>query len=295
MKVSDILTAGRKAFPSLEFVPPLKGSDLDILYRTMDPLMEFRPPYVNITCHRDEIENGRVVTKHPGTVAITAALLRRYRTEVVPHVLCGGASRYQIENVLFDLNFIGIENVMALRGEAAKGEAGFKAVKDGHTYCRELVEQIHDTFPDKFCIGVAGYPEKHFEAESLDCDIAHLKEKVDAGANYIITQMFFDNKVFFNFEKKCREAGISVPIIPGLKPVANFGHLVKLPEVFSLHMPQELVKEIKRCTTDDQVRQIGIEWCISQSRELISSGVPAIHYYTMSRGRNIVEILREVF
>ncbi|MBQ0122989.1 MAG: methylenetetrahydrofolate reductase [Bacteroidales bacterium] len=295
MKVSEILKAGRKAFPSLEFVPPLKGSDLDVLYRTMDPLMEFCPPYINITCHRDEIENGHVVTKHPGTVAITAALLRRYKTEVVPHVICAGANRYQIENILFDLNFIGIENIMALRGEAAKGENAFRPVNDGHTYCRELVEQIHGTFPDKFCIGVAGYPEKHFEAESLEADIAHLKEKVDAGANYIITQMFFDNRDYFDFVRKCREAGIAVPIIPGLKPVANSGHLTKLPQAFSLNLPEALVREVRKCKSDDQVRQTGIEWCIEQSRELISAGVPAIHYYTMSRGRNIVEILQSLF
>lgn len=295
MKVSEILKAGKKAFPSLEFVPPLKGSDLDVLYRTMDPLMEFRPPYINITCHRDEIENGHVVTKHPGTVAITAALLRRYKTEVVPHVICAGASRYQIEDILFDLNFIGIENIMALRGEASKGENVFRPVNDGHTYCRELVEQIHGTFPDKFCIGVAGYPEKHFEAESLEADIAHLKEKVDGGANYIITQMFFDNRDYFDFVRKCREAGIAVPIIPGLKPVANSGHLTKLPQAFSLNLPEALIREVRKCKSDDQVRQTGIEWCIEQSRELISAGVPAIHYYTMSRGRNIVEILQSLF
>lgn len=295
MKVIEILNSGNKAFPSLEFVPPLKGSDLDLLYRTMDPLMEFRPPYINITCHRDEMENGHVVTKHPGTVAVTAALLRRYKTEVVPHVICAGSSRYHIEDTLFDLNFIGIENVMALRGEAAKGEKVFTPVMDGYRYCSELVGQIHQTFPDKFCIGVAGYPEKHFEAESMDADIAHLKEKVDRGASYIITQMFFDNRDFFNFEKRCREAGIRVPIVPGLKPIANTGHLTKLPEAFSLRMPDSLVREVRRCTTDEQVRQTGIEWCIAQSRELISAGVPAIHYYTMSRGRNIVEILRRVF
>lgn len=295
MKVSNILSESRKAFPSLEFVPPLKGSDLDILYQTMDPLMEFCPPYINITCHRDEIEDGHVVTRHPGTVAITAALLRRYKTEVVPHIICGGASRYQIEDELFDLSFIGIENVMALRGEAAKGESRFTAVKDGHLHSKELVEQIRGTFPDKFCIGVAGYPEKHFEALSLDDDIRHLKEKVDAGAGYIITQMFFDNRYYFDFVIRCRKAGISVPVIPGLKPIANKAHLEKLPHSFSLVIPEELRREALKCESDSQVRELGIEWCTAQSRELISAGVPAIHYYTMSRGKNIAEIISKVF
>lgn len=295
MKVSEILEAGHKAFPSLEFVPPLKGSDLDILYQTMDPLMEFQPPYINITCHRDDFVNGHLVTRHPSTVATAAALLHRYKTEVVPHVICGGASRYQIEDELFDLSFLGLENVMALRGEAAEGESRFVAVKDGHTHCSELVAQIRETFPGKFCIGVAGYPEKHFEAESLDIDIAHLKEKVDAGADYIISQMFFDNRDFFKFTEKCRKAGITVPIVPGLKPVANIGHLTKLPKAFSLKIPQELESEARKCKDDVQVRALGIEWCIAQSRELIAAGAPAIHYYTMSRGKNIVEILKRVF
>ncbi|MBQ0025676.1 MAG: methylenetetrahydrofolate reductase [Bacteroidales bacterium] len=295
MKVSDILLQSGKTFPSLEFVPPLKGSDLEILYQTMDPLMEFNPPYINITCHRDEIVDGRAVTRHPSTTAVTAALLRRYRTEVVPHIICGGASRYRIEDELFDLNFIGVENVMALRGEPAKGEDQFTAVKDGHSHCSELVAQIEETFPGKFCIGVAGYPEKHREAESIDSDIAFLRQKVDEGAGYIITQMFFDNRLYYDFVGKCRAAGITVPIVPGLKPIANKGHLEKLPAAFSLKLPEELVGEINRCTDDKQVYSLGVEWCIEQSRDLVRNGVPAIHYYTMSRGRNVAEIIRNVF
>jgi len=276
MKVTDILRSTDTPFPSLEFVPPLKESDINVLYNTLDPLMAFNPPYVNITCHRND-------TKHPSTVATAAAIMKRYKAEVVPHVIWAGNSRQEISKELFDLSFLGVENLMALRGDNCMVHAD------------SLVSMIADSFPDKFCIGVAGYPEIHKESASLNDDISNLRHKVDCGADYIITQMFFDNSKYFNFVKLCREAGITAPIIPGIKPLANKGHLEKLPSTFSISIPEELAKEVARCSDDAAAHEIGIEWCIAQSKELIKGGVPAVHYYTMSRGENVARILNKVF
>jgi len=276
MKVTDILKSSAKPFPSLEFVPPLKESDINVLYSTLDPLMEFQPPYVNITCHRND-------TKHPSTVATTAAIMRRYKSDVVPHIIWAGNSRQDISNELFDLSFLGVENIMALRGD------------DCPCHADSLVSLIDSSFHEKFCIGVAGYPETHKECVSLDEDIRNLKHKVDCGADYIITQMFFDNSRFYNFVKLCRSAGITVPIIPGIKPLANKGHLEKLPESFSIEIPEALSNEIRKCRDDAEARAIGIEWCTDQTKDLLKNGAPAIHFYTMSRGGNILEILKKSF
>ena len=308
MKVTDILSSTTKPFPSLEFVPPLKGGDINKLYQALDPLMEFKPPFINVTCHRDERADGRVITKRPGTVAIAAAIMKRFQIEVVPHILCAYASREEIENELIDLNFLDIENVLALRGETSADRMSFTPFPDGYSHSAQLVRQIVDLnhgryidnaitngVPTHFCIGVAGYPEKHYEAASMDEDIRHLKEKVDAGAGYIITQMFFDNRHFYKFRDLCRKEGITVPIIPGLKPVSSKKQLTSLPKAFSISLPGTLEYEVNQCRDDAQVYETGIRWAILQSRDLLKHGVPAIHYYTMGRGDNIREILKEVF
>jgi len=307
MKVIDIIN-NRKGhpYPSLEFVPPLKGGDINRLYESLEPLMEFEPPYMNITCHRDERADGRIVSKRPGTVAIAAAVMKRFPIEVVPHVLCAYATAEELENELIDLNFLDIENVVALRGETSP--EAFEPAVGGYAYASQLVSQISDlnkglyldralknATPTHFCVGVAGYPEKHHQAADLDTDILNLKKKVDAGADYIITQMFFDNAHFYSFVDKCRAAGITVPIIPGLKPLSMPKHVTALPEAFAIEMPAELVSEVARCTSDASVYDLGIEWCIAQSRDLIAHGVPAVHYYTMGRAENIREILRKTF
>ena len=308
MKVTDIIRQRKgKPFPSLEFVPPLKGRDINQLYTALEPLMEFRPPFMNLTCHRDERSDGRVVSKRPGTVAIAAAVMKRFPVEVIPHLLCAYATADELENELLDLSFLDIENVMALRGDTS-GEGPFKAEKGGYRHCSQLVSQIarmnrgiylddeiRDAVPTDFCIGVAGYPEKHHEAPDMDSDIRHLKEKVDAGAYYVITQMFYDNEAFYAFVKKCRAAGISVPIIPGLKPLSMSKHLHSLPESFAITLPDDLVREVSSCRSEEAVYEAGLEWCIAQSRDLIAHGVPAIHYYTMGRTVNIRQILSKVF
>lgn len=316
MKISDILSQNRKAFASFEIVPPLKGSDLRRLYGTVEPLMEFEPPFINITSHRDETvfrprKDGSfervTVNKRPGPVALAAAIMKRFHTEVVPHLICGGAARHKLENDLVDLNFLEIQNVMALRGDATPGEKYFTPHPEGHCYSSELVEQIvkmnqgeyldediSQAVPTNFCIGVAGYPEKHSEAPNMSTDIANLKKKVDAGADYIVTQMFFDNAHFEDFTKACRAAGITVPIIPGLKPVATRKHVEMLPRAFGIDLPEELMSELDG-RPDADIRAIGAEWCANQSRQLLAMGVPAIHYYTMGKADNICSILRKVF
>ncbi|HCD48218.1 MAG TPA: methylenetetrahydrofolate reductase [NAD(P)H], partial [Cryomorphaceae bacterium] len=267
------------------------------------PLMEFKPPFIDVTYHREEtiykrLDNGllqeKVVRKRPGTVGICAAIMHRYDTETVPHVLCGGFSREETENLLIDLNFLGIENVVALRGDQAKHESYFTPHKEGNSFALDLVRQIKDlnqgryldeelqnTTATNFCIGVAGYPEKHFEAPSLNTDIEHLKAKVEAGADYIVTQLFFDNSKYFAFVDKCRAAGITVPIIPGLKPLSTKRQLSILPQIFHVDIPDELVIQAIKCKDNAQVKQLGIEWCIQQSKELRDAGVPVLHYYSM--------------
>lgn len=316
-KVIDIIHKQTTPFVSFELVPPLKGSDTSKLYNAIEPLLEFAPPFINITYHRDEVEYRQqpdgtfqkvILTKRPGSVAIAAAIMKRFPVEVVPHLICGGSNKHKLENDLLDLNFLGIQNVVALRGDAIPGQKYFTPELNGHRYSSELVQQIHNmnqgiyidetlthAVPTNFCIGVAGYPEKHYEAPNLDIDIENLKRKVDAGAEYIVTQMFFDNNKFYHFVDKCRAAGIQVPIIPGLKPISTQTHIELLPRAFSIDLPQELMREIRRCPNNEAIYQVGIEWCTTQSKDLLTHGVPAIHYYTMGKAENIREILKRSF
>ena len=318
MKVIDILNGKRRPFASFELVPPLKGSDASRLYQSLDPLMEFQPPFINITCHRDEIEfvpNGdgtftrMTLAKRPGTVAIVAAIMRRYpKLEIVPHVICGGSSCSRVESELLDLHFLGINNIMALRGDALPGQKHFLPEPDGFSHSSDLVGMISDLnrgqyldptvkqgLATDFCIGVAGYPEKHFEAANLESDIQNLRGKVEAGADYIVTQMFFDNEKFFRFVELCRKAGINVPIIPGLKPISSKKQIDMLPRAFHIDIPQELVSLMNKTKTAEDAYQLGIEWAIKQSQELLEHGFPAIHYYTMAKPDNVCEIVKAVF
>ena len=318
MKVIDILNSSQKPFASFELVPPLKGSDVSRLYDSIDPLMQFQPPFINITCHRDEVEyvpNGdgsyrkMTLAKRPSTIAIVAAIMRRYpNLEIVPHVICGGASQSRVESELLDLHFLGIQNVVALRGDAIPGQRFFIPEADGFSHSSELVAMIRhlnggqyldptvkNGLSTDFCVGVAAYPEKHFEAANLDVDIQHLKQKVEAGADYIVTQMFFDNQQYFHFVERLREVGITVPVIPGLKPISSQRQIDLLPRSFHIDIPQALVNEINKTKTADAVYQVGIEWAIEQSRDLLAHGAPAIHYYTMAKPDNVCQIVEKVF
>ena len=318
MKVIDILQENRRPFASFELVPPLKGSDASRLYQSLDPLMEFNPPFINITCHRDEVEyvpnaegtySRMTLAKRPGTVAIVAAIMRRYpELEIVPHVICGGSSCSRVESELLDLHFLGIQNIMALRGDALPGQKHFIPEPDGFSHSSELVEMISNLnrgeyldptvkggLSTNFCIGVAAYPEKHFEAANLETDIEHLRSKVQAGADYIVTQMFFDNDKFFRFIDECRKAGITVPIIPGLKPISSRGQIDLLPRSFHIDIPQQLVSLMENTKTAEDAYKLGIDWAIRQSQELLEHGVPAIHYYTMAKPDNVCQIVRAVF
>ena len=317
MKITDILANTKGCEFTFEILPPLKGQRAQEIFTNIDPLMEFKPPFIDVTYHREEtvykrLDNGllqeKVVRKRPGTVGICAAIMHRYDTETVPHVLCGGFSKEDTENLLIDLNFLGIENVVALRGDQAKHESYFTPHPEGNSFAIDLVKQIkqlnqgnyldedlQNTTATNFCIGVAGYPEKHFEAPSLNIDIEHLKAKVEAGADYIVTQLFFDNLKYFAFVDKCREAGINVPIIPGLKPLSTKRQLSILPQIFHVDIPDELAIQAIKCKDNGQVKQLGIEWCIQQSKELKAAGVPVLHYYSMGTSANIKEIASAVF
>ena len=319
MKVSEILAGSKKAFPSLEIVPPLRGLTKDELLESIEPFMEFSPRYINVTSHRDEFEyrqeadgsfTRHLIRNRISETTVCAAIMSRYDVEVVPHLICGGSTAEEIESKLDNLAFLGINNIVALRGDCISGEKRFSPTPGGYRYASELVEGIRsyqgsstyrrsrgleadDRF---FCIGVGAYPEKHFEAPNLETDIANLKKKVDAGADYIITQMFFDNKVYYDFVEKCRAAGITVPIIPGLKPISTFTQIGVLPEAFSLDIPLELTQEMTRFRNDkDAIYQIGTEWCAQQCKDLIRNGAPAVHFYTMGKSRNITDILRQCF
>ena len=318
MKVTDhIKNAKGKTLFSFELLPPNKGETIDSIYKAIDPLMEFKPPFIEVTYHREEfvyierpdgLLEKRVTSKRPGTLGISAAIQHKYKVDAIPHILCGGFTKAETEDLLIDLNFIGIDNLVALRGDAMGSETYFKPEKGGHGYASELVTQIAnlnkghylDAELDSpgatdFCIGVAGYPEKHMEAPSLDHDLKMLKAKVDAGAHYIVTQMFFDNAKYFAFVEKCKAAGITVPIIPGLKPISTKKQLNLLPHRFHVDLPTDLVTAVEACPDNKAVYQVGIEWCIQQSKELMAAGVPILHYYTMSRPNNIKEIAKALF
>ena len=316
MKVIDHIRQAKDTLISFEILPPLKGKTINSIYEHLDPLMEFKPSFINVTYHRsehvfkkkadgtfDKVE----VRKRPGTVGICAAIMNYYHVDAVPHLICGGFNKRETEDALIDLNFIGVDNVLVLRGDAAKNETLFEPDPDGHRYAIDLLKQvvnlnsgiyleedILDGFRTRFSIGVAGYPEKHFEAPNMDSDLEYLKEKVEAGADYVVTQMFFDNKKYFDFVKKCRDKGINIPIIPGLKPVTSKKQLSVLPRTFHVDIPTELSVEIMKCKTDADVEKVGQEWLLNQSRELKKEGVPVLHYYTLGKSRAIWNVVKEL-
>jgi len=318
MKIPDKLKQINKTLFSFELLPPLKGSSIKEIYDTIDPLMEFNPPYMNITYHREEVvykkrEAGllerKTIRKRPGTVAIAAAIKYKYRDiDVVPHLICGGFSKEETENALIDLNFLGIENILLLRGDPEHSSNQFIPEKDGHNNALGLVKQVtnlnngiyldkelENSTPSNFTIGVAGYPEKHIESPNELSDLHFLKQKIEAGAGFIVTQMFFDNQKYYNFVNACRKEGITVPIIPGIKPISIQNHLSSLPKTFNIDLPEPLVKALIKCKNNQQVRQLGIEWAIAQSKDLIKNKVPVIHYYTMGKPDNIYKIAKNTF
>ena len=316
-KLSEALKKIRRTRFSFELLPPPKGKDIRYIYNRIDPLMEFDPLYINITYHREEVVYRRVrgelleqrtVWKRPGTVAISAAIQHRYKVMVVPHLICGGFTREETENALIDLNFLGIHNILAVRGDPPAGSGPFVAEEGGHKHALGLVQQIMDMnrgiyldpdlaepAPTDFCVGVAGYPEKHAEAPNFESDLHFLKKKIEAGAAFIVTQMFFDNEKFFAFEQRCREAGIDVPIIPGIKPLSTKRQLNLLPGTFHTDLPEELVKAVLKCKDDKEVYETGIEWGIRQTKELIAHGVPVVHFFTMGKADNVKKIAEKAF
>ena len=316
MKVIDIINQAKGTLVSFEILPPLKGKTINSIYDHLDPLMEFKPSFINVTYHRSEhVFKKKVdgtfekveVRKRPGTVGICASLMNHYHVDAVPHLICGGFGKRETEDALIDLHFIGIDNVLVLRGDAAKNETFFEPHPEGHRYATDLLKQvvdlnsgiyleedIRDGFRTNFCIGVAGYPEKHFESPNLDIDLKYLKAKTDSGGEYITTQMFFDNKNYFRFAEQCRQAGIDVPIIPGLKPITSKKQLSIIPRTFHVDIPAELSNEIMKCKTDDDCKQVGTEWLIEQSKELKAFGVPVLHYYTLGSSKVIYNVVKEV-
>jgi methylenetetrahydrofolate reductase (NADPH) len=313
MKVTEHIKNAKKTLFSFEILPPLKGISIQSIYTSLDPLMEFNPSFVDVTYHREEfvykkradgLLERRSVRKRPGTVGICAAIMNKYQVDTVPHIICGGFSKEETENALIDLDFLGIDNVLVLRGDPIKSETYFKPNKGGHSYASELLGQVNEmnngvyldedlknSAPTNFCIGVAGYPEKHFEAPNMRSDIHFLKKKVEAGADYIVTQMFFDNQQYFDFVNLCRENDITIPIIPGIKPMSTKKQLTLLPQRFHLNVPNPLVDQVLKCKTNEAVRQVGVEWAIQQTKELIEFGAPCIHFYTMGKSDNVQKIV----
>ncbi len=317
MKVIEHIKNAKKTLFSLEVIPPLKGDSIQTLFNNIDPLMEFKPPFIDVTYHREEYvlrkrrDGGydRVsVRKRPGTVGICSAIKHRYDVDPVPHIICGGFTREETENALIDLHFLGIDNVLAIRGDYMKPDNKFIPEENGNNYAIELVQQLmgmnngeyqdtelENANPTDFCIGVAGYPEKHFESPNLKADLKYLKEKVDAGAEYIVTQMFFDNQKYFDFVDACRAADINVPIIPGLKPMTTKKQLSVLPSIFHIDIPEELFDEVDKCKDNAEVREVGVEWGIKQTKELIERGAPVIHFYSMGKSNSVYRIAKELF
>ncbi len=317
MKITDHLKKADKPLFSFEIIPPVKGKSIQQLYDNIDPLMEFKPPFIDVTTSREEYvyikkENGLLEKKltrmRPGTLGICASIQNKYGVDTVPHLLCGGFTKQETEYLLVDCQYLGIENVMALRGDARKEERRFEKTEDGHEYAIDLVKQIQDLNKGKylvdvieitcdvdFCIGVAGYPEKHEESPSLKSDLRRLKEKVDAGADYVVTQMFFDNKKYFKFVDEARATGITVPIIPGIKPIATKKHLNLLPQTFKLDLPEDLVEAVEACKDNKAVRQVGVEFAVQQCKELLEHGAPVLHFYSMGKSDNIKAVAQELF
>ncbi|MBP9097806.1 MAG: methylenetetrahydrofolate reductase [NAD(P)H] [Ferruginibacter sp.] len=316
MKVIDHIKQAKNTLLSFEILPPLKGKGIQSLYQHLDPLMEFKPSFINVTYHRSEHVFKKkadgtfekvVVRKRPGTESICAAIMNKYNVDTVPHLICGGFGVNETEDALINLNYLGIDNVLVLRGDAAKNETSFEPEPGGHQYAIDLLKQVRNlnsgiyleedlknTTQTKFCIGVAGYPEKHFEAPNMDSDLKYLKEKVDAGADYIVTQMFFENAKYFSFVDACREIGINVPIIPGLKPVYTRKQMTMLPKTFHIDLPTDLSNAIAKCNTDLEVEKVGTEWLLQQSKELKKAGVPVLHYYTLGRSQIVANVVKEL-
>ena len=318
MKVIELIKNAKKTLFSFELLPPLKGNSIASIHNSINPLMEFSPSHINITYHQEEVvykklENGllekRSVRKRPGTVAISAAIKYKYPSvEVVPHIICGGFSKEETEYALIDFHFLGIDNMLAVRGDPPKSSRLFCPEKNGHSHSSELVEQImgmnkgkylddemQNITPTNFCVGVAGYPEKHIEAPNINSDLYYLKEKIDKGAEYIVTQMFFDNRKYIDFVDNCRANGINIPIIPGIKPITSLHDIKLIPQIFNIDIPEDLAKELRKCSTNEQAYQLGIEWTTAQSKELIKYGVPALHYFTIGISKNIKKIAEAVF
>ena len=316
MKVIEHINQARETLISFEILPPLKGKGIQSLYQHLDPLMEFKPAYINVTYHRSEhvfkkTPDGNfqkvVIRKRPGTESICAAIMNKYSVDTVPHLICGGFGISETEDALINLNYLGIDNVLVLRGDAAKNETAFLPEPGGHEYTSDLLKQVinlnagkyleddlKNTSQTKFCIGVAGYPEKHFEAPNMDSDLLYLKQKVDIGADYIVTQMFFDNEKFYAFVKACRDIGITVPIIPGIKPIYTKKQLTVLPKIFHIDLPAALSNEIMKCKNDEAVEQVGTEWLLQQSKDLIKFGVPVLHYYTLGRPNIVGDVVKQI-
>lgn len=315
-KITQYLDESKgKTLFSIEIIPPMKGQHLGELVSHIEPLMEFNPPFIEVTYHREEYIEKSVdgilkripIRKRPGTLGICAAIMQKFKVEAVPHVICGGFTKEETEDFLIDLHYLGIENALVLRGDQEKGEDRFVPKPGGHAFANELVAQVHamnqgillheetESLPTNFCIGVAAYPEKHFEATSLEEDLRYLKQKVDAGADYIVTQMFFNNQHYFDFVHKCRAMDIHVPIIPGLKPLATARQLDILPEIFHLEIPEALASEVKKCSNNAAIKQVGIEWAVQQGKELMQAGVPALHFYTMSKSDSVHAIASQLF
>jgi methylenetetrahydrofolate reductase (NADPH) len=317
VKVTEHIENAKGTLFSFEVLPSLKGKDIQDLYNGIEPLMEFNPSFINVTYHREEfifkkLNNGLhdkiAARKRPGTVSICAAIKYKYGVDTVPHLICGGFTRDETELALIDMQYLGMDNVLALRGDPVKGEGHFSPEKDGHAYASTLVKQISqmnsghyiddeivEGIPTDFCIGVAGYPEKHFEAQNMKTDLRYLKEKVDAGAHYIVTQLFFDNQKFFRFVDNCRKAGITVPIIPGIKPITTLKHISFLPKTFHIDMPEPLADELEKCKSNQDVMKVGIEWGIEQTKELIKFGVPCVHFYTMGKSEAVKQIVKAAY
>lgn len=318
MKVTDhILKAEGNTLASFEILPPLKGGSMQAIFDILDPLMEFKPPFIDVTYHREEYiykmrKTGYyekvAIRKRPGTVGICAAIMHHYGVDAVPHLICGGFTREETENALIDLNFLNVTNVLALRGDARRFDDKFIPEEGGNAYALDLVRQIaamnQGVYLDDniingqrtdFCVGIAGYPEKHFEAPNLGLDLEWTKAKIDAGASFIVTQMFFDNQRYFEYVEKCRETGIVVPIIPGLKPLTKLYQLNSIPRKFYINLPDELARQAAKCKDDESLKDLGIEWCAAQSRELRDSGVPCLHYYTMGDALTTRRVVEQVF
>jgi len=317
MKITDhIKNAQEKTLFSFELLPPVKGKSIDEIYKAIDPLMEFNPPFIDVTYHREDFiykqhDNGLLekvsYRKRPGTVAICAAIMNRYKVDAVPHLICGGFTKEETENALIDLQFLGIDNVLVLRGDARHADPSFIPTPGGHSYACDLLKQVtnmnvgqylhegHEAFKTDFCIGVAGYPEKHFEAPNIKTDFKYLKKKVDMGAEFIVTQMFFDVQKYVDFVKLCRENDIHVPIIPGLKPITSSKQLISLPKIFHLDLPDALSEAVQACKTEKDVKEVGIEWMIEQCKELLKVGAPVLHFYTMSNPEPTKRIAQAIF